>query len=361
MCLLISGLLLTVDCRSRNWLAGFLLFLACYLGLIILDAQSFYISPSLYFLCLTIIFLPGPILLGYVSHISSQSHVSWLDFVPASLPVIVVVTCAPLLGDHWLAEADEQAYQAPVYLGLFNLISTMAGLLMASYVLSAVRLLLKLKANWASYQSQTLPRSWHKMVHVMVVTLLVTFVQLLSAFGHPSGDRVSMGDIAFIIYVGYFIVLAVQTTLDKRAQVNTDETMLESHYTNTLPEVSAVSLPAPEEMQQQCAQIKEQVLTQALHLQSDLTLGALAQALDTTSHKLSIAINTGLGVTFYEFINDLRCRYAAQALIESPEKAITDILYEAGFTAKSTFYHHFKKAYGKTPSQYRKQNLDGQI
>lgn len=192
----------------------------------------------------------------------------------------------------------------------------------------------------------------------MVATLLVTFVQVISAFGHPSGDRVSIGDIAFTLYVMYFIVLAVQTALDRRSPEITNETMLEGDLSDQLPQMQAQHTQDLDGKQQDCIEIKEKVLSQALHLQSDLTLGALAQALNTTPHKLSIAINTGLGVTFYEFINDLRCRYAAQALIEFPEKTITDVLYEAGFTAKSTFYHHFKKAYGKTPSQYRKQRFE---
>lgn len=49
-----------VSCRSRLWLSAFLTFLAAYLGLILLDAQAFHISPKLYFLLLSIVFLPGP-------------------------------------------------------------------------------------------------------------------------------------------------------------------------------------------------------------------------------------------------------------------------------------------------------------
>ncbi len=358
LCFFAGSLLLAVNCRSRYWLASFMYFLAGYLGLILLDAQPFFIAPSLYFLFLTIIFLPGPLLLGYISHISSSSHISIRDFIPATLPLFVVLTCSHQLDGTFGMLSNEQAYQTSAYTGLFNLISVMAGLCMLSYLFSSVRLLLKLKKSWATYQSQTLPRSWHKMVRVMVVTLLATVLQIVSAFGNPAGDRISIGDIAFILYVSYFIVIAIQTTIDNHTRRDESDAMLESIRPDFTSEALVGDISDEqdtEDLHEKYAHIKQQVLDKELHLQSDLTLSTLADALDTTPNKLSMYINNGLGVTFYEFINDLRCRYAARVLLESPGKPITDIVFEAGFTAKSTFYHHFKKVHGVTPSQFRTQ------
>ena len=358
VCFSLACLLLAVNCRSRYWLSSFMLFLSFYLGLILLDAQAFYISPPLYFLLLTSIFLPGPLLLGYISHISTEPHVTARDFIPASLPLLIVLTCSDALaGDVVFGFSEQAAYQSGTYVGLFNLISAMAGLLMLVYIVSSVRLLLKLKSNWADYQSQTLPQSWHKMVQVMGITLLVTLLQVVSAFGHPSGDSVSIGDLAFIAFVGYFICLTIQTAILNMRSVPLnfdlfDEGVLSGRY----PEEGDTSeLQALAEVKGECEKMRLQVIEQGLHLKNDLTLPNLAVALNMTPNKLSKSINNGLGITFYEFINDLRIASAAELLTKYPEKSITDVFFEAGFTTKSTFYSHFKKVHGVTPTQFRQQ------
>ncbi|MGK0444507.1 MAG: AraC-like DNA-binding protein [Bermanella sp.] len=332
-----------------------MLFLSFYLGLILLDAQAFYITPSLYFLLLTSIFLPGPLLLGYIGHISTEPHVTARDFIPATLPFLVVLTCSNSLADGAVFGFSQQSdYQTDIYVGLFNLISVMAGLLMLVYIVSSVRLLLKLRSNWADYQSQTLPQSWHKMVQVMMVTLVVTVCQVASAFGHPSGDSVSVGDLAFIGFVCYFISVTIKTAIENMSSAPSEWQIIEEGavlegYT---PDVDAQGL---DEVKLECERMRSQVIKQGFHLQSDLTLPNLASALNMTPHKLSMSINNGLGITFYEFINDLRIATAADLLIKYPDKSITDVFFEAGFTAKSTFYSHFKKVHGVTPTQYRQQ------
>lgn len=357
VCFSLACLLLAVNCRSRYWLSSFMLFLASYLGLILLDAQTYYIAPSLYFLLLTSIFLPGPLLLGYISHISTEPHVTVRDFIPASLPLFVVLTCSDsLAGGVVFGFSQQSDYQTDTYIGLFNLISFMAGLLMLVYILSSVGLLLKFRNNWADYQSQTLPQSWHKMVQVMAMTLLVTLFQVVSAFGHPSGDSVSIGDLAFIGFVGYFITLTIQTAIANIRPVSVDLEVIQegalSQPDHTEVEDKAKAL---DEIKTECEQMRSYVVEQGYHLQNDLTLPNLASALNMSAHKLSISINSGLGITFYEFINDLRVATAADLLIKYPDKLITDVFFEAGFTAKSTFYSHFKKVHGVTPTEYRQQ------
>lgn len=334
-----------------------MLFLSFYLGLILLDAQDFYISPSSYFLLLSSIFLPGPLLLGYISHISTEPHVTARDFIPAALPLLIVLTCSDSLADGIVfGFAQQPDYETNTYVGLFNLISAMAGLLMIVYIVSSVRLLVKLRSNWADYQSQTLPRSWHKMVQVMGITLCVTLIQVISAFGHPSGDSVSIGDLAFIGFVGYFIYLTIQTAFANIRPLSAESELIEEGALSQRYHCeTGAQLQAFEEVKAECEGMRAQVIQHGYHLKNDLTLPNLAVALNMTPNKLSMSINSGLGITFYEFINDLRIATAAELLIKHPEKSITDVFFEAGFTAKSTFYSHFKKVHGMTPTQYRQQ------
>jgi len=93
-----------------------------------------------------------------------------------------------------------------------------------------------------------------------------------------------------------------------------------------------------------------------LYRSADLTLGDLAERLDTTPHRLSEVLNAQLGQSFYDFINGYRVR-EVQARLLGPDGARLTYLalaLDAGFASKSTFNAVFKKHTGMTPSEYRR-------
>ena len=94
------------------------------------------------------------------------------------------------------------------------------------------------------------------------------------------------------------------------------------------------------------------------YLNPDLTLTELAKQLTISRNQLSEVINTGVGDSFYNFINKYRIDEVKQLIKEDPTKRfkIMSLAYEAGFNSKSSFNNIFKKIMGLTPSAYR----DGQ-
>lgn len=93
-----------------------------------------------------------------------------------------------------------------------------------------------------------------------------------------------------------------------------------------------------------------------LYLDSDLTLPQLAQHLQVSRHNLSEAINSRLGLNFYDCVNQYRVE-EVKRLITHPDYSNYTLLAlaeEAGFKTKSTFNAMFKKFTGMTPSAYRK-------
>ncbi|MDX1344194.1 MAG: helix-turn-helix domain-containing protein, partial [Reinekea sp.] len=70
---------------------------------------------------------------------------------------------------------------------------------------------------------------------------------------------------------------------------------------------------------------------------------------------LSAILNNCYEKNFYEYVNDLRVAYAANQMIQEPNKSVTEIFYSAGFSSKTTFYGYFKKTYQVTPSEFRKR------
>jgi AraC-like DNA-binding protein len=88
---------------------------------------------------------------------------------------------------------------------------------------------------------------------------------------------------------------------------------------------------------------------------SDLTLADLASRLDTTPHKLSEVLNSGIGLTFYDFVNGYRVREVQRRITAGDARKVTmlTLALEAGFASKSTFNMVFKKHTNQTPSDYR--------
>lgn len=92
------------------------------------------------------------------------------------------------------------------------------------------------------------------------------------------------------------------------------------------------------------------------YLDAELSLGDLAEAMDTSRNALSLAINVGFERTFYDYINDFRVREVIR-LMADPERKNHKILalaLDAGFNSKTSFNELFKKTTGQTPSAYRR-------
>lgn len=100
--------------------------------------------------------------------------------------------------------------------------------------------------------------------------------------------------------------------------------------------------------------IAEQVESDQLYLDSDLSLARLAAQTGINKHHVSEVLNRQLGKNFYEFINGYRIEFVRRRLAKAPEKTVLEIALEAGFTSKSTFNAVFKQFTGQTPTQFRK-------
>lgn len=88
-----------------------------------------------------------------------------------------------------------------------------------------------------------------------------------------------------------------------------------------------------------------------------LDLSRLAKALGLSPNQLSYALNTGLGRSFYEYVNGLRVA-AVQARMRDPaldQLPILDLAFGCGFSTKTTFNKSFKTVTGLTPSEWRRR------
>ncbi len=91
----------------------------------------------------------------------------------------------------------------------------------------------------------------------------------------------------------------------------------------------------------------------AIYKRSDLTLGALSEALNENPHYVSQVISQDLNTGFYELINLHRIEHAKRLLRETPEETVLAVAMSVGFNSKSAFHTAFRRRTGATPSEFR--------
>lgn len=161
-------------------------------------------------------------------------------------------------------------------------------------------------------------------------TCLVIFIVLLGFFG--------------IRYRGLFAEPSRKQPVDASDNPKENEA---TYSKSAIPDNDAVNL------QNKLVDLMDH---KSLYLQPKLSLGDLADALETTTHSLSYVINHNFEMNFYDFINGYRVNEFIRRAT-SPDNSHLSLLaiaLDSGFNSKSSFNQVFKKHTGKTPSEYLK-------
>ncbi|MFP4069781.1 MAG: helix-turn-helix domain-containing protein [Opitutales bacterium] len=88
--------------------------------------------------------------------------------------------------------------------------------------------------------------------------------------------------------------------------------------------------------------------------QDHLSLGEIAGEVGLGRERLSRLFHESLGITFSDYLNELRLSEARRRLAEGSDR-ITEIAYSSGYQSLSQFNRRFKAAEGLSPGQYRKR------
>ncbi|MEM6802934.1 MAG: AraC family transcriptional regulator, partial [Bacteroidota bacterium] len=101
--------------------------------------------------------------------------------------------------------------------------------------------------------------------------------------------------------------------------------------------------------------IEEYIEEEKVHLNPNLTLKDLAKGTGMSLHDVSEVINSGIGVSFKEYINGFRVEEVKKMLLNTKydHLSLLAIAYDCGFNSKATFNRVFKAKTGKTPSEYK--------
>ncbi len=94
------------------------------------------------------------------------------------------------------------------------------------------------------------------------------------------------------------------------------------------------------------------------NLQTDLSLETISQIAFYSPFHLHRLFKAVTNETLNSYIIRKRIEKAAMLLIYGNELTITEISVQCGFNSNSSFTRSFKKQYGQSPNDFRKQNLN---
>lgn len=188
--------------------------------------------------------------------------------------------------------------------------------------------------------------------------------------------------ILFILTLGALLFMIISTSaLDMRSDLvrifyfmgiflaafafNTQLFKLEPALAQLFIHGNSTQLPislSPSE-QQQYQRMMDALRKDRLYARPGLTLRHVADALQMREYRLREFINKTLGYrNFNQFVNAFRLELACEKLSLPPNDKvlISAIAWDLGYSSPSTFNKVFKKRFGVTPSEFRKQIvLDG--
>ncbi|MEM8814504.1 MAG: AraC family transcriptional regulator [Pseudomonadota bacterium] len=129
-----------------------------------------------------------------------------------------------------------------------------------------------------------------------------------------------------------------------------------THVNVVFPKVAAME-PLPDQRSRtplSASDVAKEIRKARLHRDPNLTLSSLSRRIGTNETYLSRAINTGAGVNFNRFINEIRVEEVCDRLLNSnDEQTLLEIAMGAGFASKATFNRVFRDIKGETPRRWR--------
>lgn len=358
--LLFSILLLTVNLGKRQ--ANF--FLAMFLLAIGLDAfdSLIYWSPSIkvayldgavhifYWLKFSV-YLAAPMLFLYVkSMIDPDFKPRWRDAVHL-VPLMVFPLF--IIGLYISMTAEERVLGITQFGLLFNepvfqLHLWVRHLLYVGYGIGCFYLLFQYKNHLKQHFSniENLDLFWLQMLIGGFLTIWVwVFISYLLTLINSSqwlGNLIGVsGNVFSFVFVNALVLYSMA-----HATIGYRRVLLEEEEKSDAPE--------PEKYDPLImTKLNQLMKDKELYLDPEFTLEQLAESSEIPVRKISAAINRDAGQNFFDYINFHRVQKAASILASRNGKtSMLDVMADAGFNSKSTFYRAFKKFMNMTPTDY---------
>ena len=162
--------------------------------------------------------------------------------------------------------------------------------------------------------------------------------------------------IIFVISIALFSINQLPVLYSSRVAMGEANTETESVSAEIKPNTEKYSKSSLDEegLKNIIQKVNDFMVSEKAYKDPELTLKELSEQTGVPGHQLSQAINTHLGKSFYNYVNNLRVNEFLEMAKEPGNQNYTylSLAYDAGFNSKTTFNKYFKLTTGQTPSQF---------
>jgi len=160
--------------------------------------------------------------------------------------------------------------------------------------------------------------------------------------GSHSARIVAIGNVLALLVLGSAATVAGTSRPEER-----DETIAEEGASPVLPSAEDTDIAAALDRLMQARELYRDV---------DLNLNRLARKMGLPARQVSIAVNRVKAMSVSHYVNDYRVREACRLLADT-DRAVTGIMFDAGFQTKSNFNREFLRVTGMSPKAWRAKAL----
>ncbi len=298
---------------------------------------------------------------------SSNPHLSKRDLIHL-LPFIAGLLCLSpnliLPGDvrrGMVEGAVSETYQRLIDIG-DNAFWVLWILILCTYGYLCVRRLIAHKRNirdvFSDLEGKTLRWLDGLVATIFILALFVIFDEIRMLLG-LSSIRDGVTSLLYdVVLAGAFGIFALRASppLPRWSEEIIKHEQPEPDQPAPLPEKDkryARSGLQAQDIDRYAARLERKMADGQLWRNHALNLRGLAAEIAIPSIHLSEVLNTKLGMSFYDYVNQCRIRDACELLIQT-DQTIIEISEMVGFNAKSTFNTSFKKMTDQTPTEWRR-------
>ena len=357
--------------RANRILATFIAVISLRLFIIALEYQtgSSVRYPDLIYAVLHTSYAIGPLLYLYVRLLVQPNWkaTTWTagHFLPIPIAALALIPGGPILDvdvttfidfnslpDHIQTRVVIASTPVFISLGIYSLISLR---LLRNYQWS-------IREQFSALESINL--NWLKVLvwSCLIIAMISFSSELYRAFhGNSAAPRAFYSVIFSVILIYYIGLRGLRQPLifeQVDNPISTPTADESADDTTTQDEKYQKSGLSKEHVEVLWQRLCHQLDTEAPYLQQGIKLADLASQIGTRPNYLSQTINSRSQESFFDFINRHRVAYAQKLLLERPDLSVSEVALASGFSSQNVFNGHFKKHFGLTPTQHRKNNAN---